>query len=377
MENPSALGSLGEYLRSEREQRGITIEQMVSSTKICLRLLHALEADRYSELPAKPFVRGFVVSYCRFLGIPPQEVLTRYARYLEERALDRPNKDAGHSGYAFEKREGEGSRTGLWILMGSMLVIGGVIVVVFKPSLKHHRRSHIEKLQHSAGTPVVGSVEASLKHAPASATLSAAAHVAALSVTSVTGSAAAVAVPAQPLVLAPAVAASVGTGTSKVEAPPSEQPRKADPFFSGKDLFPEEIRVKVVVKALGDLTVRFRVDSKPKSQIILREGFTLVLFAKDRAFFQVSDPESATVTRSVGEPRALRSLGSGQLVADLLLTKKVGISDGRSVHAIFPGAVSPQDESAAEALGADLPAAPPPSAQPKSRPAAENSTASP
>ena len=52
--------SLGEFLRLERERRGITIEQVASATKVSVRLLHSLEADQYSELPAKPFVRGFV-----------------------------------------------------------------------------------------------------------------------------------------------------------------------------------------------------------------------------------------------------------------------------------------------------------------------------
>src|SRR4051812_2513019 len=96
--------SLGEYLRHEREQRGITIEQVASATKIGVRLLHALEADHYVELPAKPFIRGFVTSYCRFIGLDPKEILVRFADYIEDRVTDRPARDAGHSGYAFEKR---------------------------------------------------------------------------------------------------------------------------------------------------------------------------------------------------------------------------------------------------------------------------------
>ena len=70
--------TLGEFLRHERERRGMTIEQVASATKINVRMLHALEADHFAELPAKPFVRGFVTSYCRFIGLTPKEILTRF-----------------------------------------------------------------------------------------------------------------------------------------------------------------------------------------------------------------------------------------------------------------------------------------------------------
>jgi len=117
--------SLGEFLRQEREKRGITIEQVASATKINVRLLHLLESDQYSELPAKPFIRGFVSSYARFIGIDSKDILTHFGEFLEMRSADRPKRDAGHSGYAFEKREGDQSRTILWIVMGTFMVFGG------------------------------------------------------------------------------------------------------------------------------------------------------------------------------------------------------------------------------------------------------------
>src|ERR1700733_2943944 len=99
--------SLGEFLRHERERRGITIEQVASATKVGVRTLHALEADHFAELPAKPFIRGFVTSYCRFIGLDAKEVLSRFDSFIDKKASDRPNREAGHSGYAFEKKDGE------------------------------------------------------------------------------------------------------------------------------------------------------------------------------------------------------------------------------------------------------------------------------
>src|SRR5689334_2016055 len=108
--------SLGEFLRQERERRGITLEQVASATKIGVKNLHALEADHYVDLPAKPFIRGFVNSYCRFIGLDSKETLTRFGKFIDSKAADRPNREGGHSGYAFEKREGEQSRTVLWVV---------------------------------------------------------------------------------------------------------------------------------------------------------------------------------------------------------------------------------------------------------------------
>jgi hypothetical protein len=65
-------------------------------------------------------VRGFINSYARFIGLNPKDILTQYGGFLENKVQDRPARDAGHSGYAFEKREGDQSRTILWAVLGPM-----------------------------------------------------------------------------------------------------------------------------------------------------------------------------------------------------------------------------------------------------------------
>ena len=45
--NPESSQTLGEFLRQERERRGMTIEQVASATKINVRMLHALEAKLF------------------------------------------------------------------------------------------------------------------------------------------------------------------------------------------------------------------------------------------------------------------------------------------------------------------------------------------
>ncbi|MBU6376780.1 MAG: helix-turn-helix domain-containing protein [Bdellovibrionales bacterium] len=346
--------SLGEFLRLERERRGVTIEQMVSATKISVRMIQALESDHYADLPAKPFIRGFVVSYCRFLGIPSHEVLTRFSPYLEERAQERPKRDTGHSGYAFEKKEGDGGRTGLWILMGTMLVGGALMIAIFKPTLKRHRKSHVEKLQIANPLqPVASETKESLPVADLPVPPEKTPIPALVSAVQAQAKGPLAPVPVIPSSAetppAPAVPTASPTGLPLLE-------RKPDPMFSGKDLLKDEIRVKVVVKALEDVWVRFQVDQKQKNRLVLREGVVLVLFAKDFAALQVSNPAGVQVARSAGPPQRLQLLHGERPLVEVLDLKQGVSSDGRTLMTIAQGVegrVNPFDGEPA------LPAPPP------------------
>ena len=46
--------------------REITLEEISAATKISIRLLKALEAERLSRPPAPAFTRGFIRSYSAF-----------------------------------------------------------------------------------------------------------------------------------------------------------------------------------------------------------------------------------------------------------------------------------------------------------------------
>ncbi|MBC7691879.1 MAG: helix-turn-helix domain-containing protein [Methylotenera sp.] len=278
--------SLGEFLRQEREKRGITIEQVASATKVSVRLLYSLEADEYVDLPAKPFIRGFVTSYVRFINLDPKEVLTRFGGYIDSRALDRPTRDGGHSGYAFEKRDGEQSRTILWAVMGTFIVLGTLVVLVFKPSMKHHRHGHMDQLREANPTasdlpvPVVSGVPV-------------------ISSTSPSGvPSAVVALPAPAPAPAPSAVPSAQP-TPKPSATPTPAPSaspaaltKPDPLNSGANFTPAQIKHKVVFKALEDVWVRYRVDGKPLMKFVLRKDRILVLRGQEDIKFQVSDPAS-------------------------------------------------------------------------------------
>jgi len=55
--------SLGSYLRQERERQQVSLQDIAATTKIQLKFLEALEHDAYDQLPAAPFVVGFLRAY--------------------------------------------------------------------------------------------------------------------------------------------------------------------------------------------------------------------------------------------------------------------------------------------------------------------------
>jgi cytoskeleton protein RodZ len=74
------MSTFGENLRREREMRGVTLEEISENTKINVRLLKALEADRFSELPGGIFTRNFIRAYCQYLGLDEEHALAEYKR---------------------------------------------------------------------------------------------------------------------------------------------------------------------------------------------------------------------------------------------------------------------------------------------------------
>jgi cytoskeleton protein RodZ len=84
---PAALpqGSLGAWLRAQREARGVGLREIADSSKISLRYLEALETDRFEVLPAPVFTRGFLREYARVVGLDPDEVVNLYLVVARDR----------------------------------------------------------------------------------------------------------------------------------------------------------------------------------------------------------------------------------------------------------------------------------------------------
>jgi flagellar biosynthesis protein FlhG len=73
----------GARLRRSRLRTGIEIEDISGVTKINPTYLRFIEEDRYAELPAPVYVRGFVRAYADCVGLDSTRVAASYMRKFE------------------------------------------------------------------------------------------------------------------------------------------------------------------------------------------------------------------------------------------------------------------------------------------------------
>ena len=114
------MSSFGEHLKVRREKKDISIEEVSKATKISISVLQALENDLYDDLPPKVYVRGFIRSYCRYVGLDETELLRSY----EEAAA--ANKTA--ESHARERATAKGDRARLFLLLVLFAVLVALLI---------------------------------------------------------------------------------------------------------------------------------------------------------------------------------------------------------------------------------------------------------
>ena len=77
--------NFGTFLREEREKRQVSLAELAQATKLSVSSLKLMEAGNLDDLPPDVFVRGFIRSYAKRLGIPSQEPLSMLDKTLAER----------------------------------------------------------------------------------------------------------------------------------------------------------------------------------------------------------------------------------------------------------------------------------------------------
>lgn len=82
--------TIGQLIRNKRESKGLSLKVISQQTKIHIGLLEHLENDNYSKLPSKTYIRGFVKSTAKILGINQEEALAILETSYNSKA---PKKD--------------------------------------------------------------------------------------------------------------------------------------------------------------------------------------------------------------------------------------------------------------------------------------------
>lgn len=77
-EGGAMMSQLGELLSRQREELGLTLEDLQARTKIRLRYIEAIEAGEYDIIPGEVYVRGFIRNLADELGLDPKKALGLY-----------------------------------------------------------------------------------------------------------------------------------------------------------------------------------------------------------------------------------------------------------------------------------------------------------
>ena len=74
------METVGPKLRDARTARGLSLEDVAAITKVPRSTLELLEKDQYATLPAAVFIRGFIRSYAKVVGLDPNPLVRAFER---------------------------------------------------------------------------------------------------------------------------------------------------------------------------------------------------------------------------------------------------------------------------------------------------------
>ncbi len=73
-------GITGPVLKLLREQRGIGVRSLADTTKLSTRYIEGIEEENYQKLPARPYLRGFLILYAKAIGYEPDRIVNDYLK---------------------------------------------------------------------------------------------------------------------------------------------------------------------------------------------------------------------------------------------------------------------------------------------------------
>ena len=82
------MATVGEQLRQAREDAGLTLHQVADDTKIQQWILAAIERDDMSQVPGGVFIRGYLMSFARTVGLDGERLWNDYRSLMPVRTVE-------------------------------------------------------------------------------------------------------------------------------------------------------------------------------------------------------------------------------------------------------------------------------------------------
>jgi transcriptional regulator with XRE-family HTH domain len=134
------MGTLGEYLRSAREARGISLRDAAQQTRIRFNYLKALEEEDFSRLPGEVFVKGFLKNYGKFLRLEEYEVMKRYGESRNQKSALQPGTVVEKEPAAAVSEQKTPKVTGIEPFLWGTGIVIALILFVFTALPERHQK---------------------------------------------------------------------------------------------------------------------------------------------------------------------------------------------------------------------------------------------
>jgi cytoskeleton protein RodZ len=136
------MPALGERFRAAREARGLTLSDVAEHIRIRSVYLAAIEDENWSAIGAPVYIRGFLRTYARFLGLEPEEVVAEFnsqASAPPPPVPTVPGAPPRTSYLADEEPPARGLSPLIWV--ASLVAVVLIAVVVYNEAMLHARQS--------------------------------------------------------------------------------------------------------------------------------------------------------------------------------------------------------------------------------------------
>ena len=118
---------IGNVLREAREARGLSLEEVSERTKIKRRYIQAMEEGSFDVLPGRVYVKSFLRSYARFLGLNPGELIAGFEKqYMVEDLISVPKIGSERKKLSWQGRRPRFVWYTLFVVIVILLVIFGI-----------------------------------------------------------------------------------------------------------------------------------------------------------------------------------------------------------------------------------------------------------
>jgi cytoskeletal protein RodZ len=92
-ETPRTPQGVGTLLKAERERLGLSREQISEKTRMRIQVVDAIENEAWDALPPPVYVRGFLRSYAKILGLSQEAVIELYAKSVPPAPVQIPQPE--------------------------------------------------------------------------------------------------------------------------------------------------------------------------------------------------------------------------------------------------------------------------------------------